>query len=258
MSDKFYVLPSLSRDDATEIWVRRVRNEKVDAGAYSVSNVIEDDPTLEKLNEQLLVNLRDNLETTRQSYSTSEGICKKSFSSDIDAEVALYVHQWCLELKLDPFQLSHIGFWAWLSQLALDGYFWHFIHWRTKGPQDDREPAKKNWAIGRISDLHDFYFAGAWLRAHKVYDPLLSDPYRFAKMGGTENWKKQILRVEVGWDIEFVRAFLEVIEEGNYSVNAVREKIVPPLRAWTSSANFSNLDFEESKKLIRHLIKNEI
>lgn len=251
-----YALPVITRDVATEVWVLRSRSMDVHYDSFEVDYTSEAYELGVRLQDDHLLNLKEQLTITLSSYSDEFGACQKSYASNIDAEVTQYTHEFTAELGLTPFQLSRIEFWSWMSQLACDGFFWKFIDWRFK--KEKGSPPKKHWGICRLSDFHEIYFAGCWLRAHKVFDASLPDPYHYTRLGGNENWRNQILRVEAGWDNEFVKALVEIIDEGGFSRSVVREKIVPPLRAWTSGANFTNLDFKKSKELIKHLIETEI
>ena len=251
-----YRLPTINRDEATEVWVKRSRGHDVHLDSISLDVSPHDMPEIDTLTDADLDELKGQLQMTKESYSDDSGACRRAFVSEVDAEVTQYVHEFVTSLGLSPFQLSQVDFWAWLSHVPCDGFFWDFIDWRYK--KDQGMPPKKYWGICRLSEFHEIYFAGSWLRAHKVFDSRLDDPYQFTRIGGNDNWRNQILRVDVGLDSEFIKALVEIIEEGGYTRSAVREKIVPPLRAWTSSANFANLDYEASKRLIKHLIKVEI
>ena len=83
------------------------------------------------------------------------------------------------------------------------------------------------------------------------------DPYKYARIGSSEIWRSHILRVELGKDREFVKAFLDTLYDSNGEIQIptkeLRTKLIPSLRAWASSASFSHLSYDENLKLIEHL-----
>lgn len=269
MSD--FCLPGISAEDGDAIWNKRRQDSPIlQAGSYEVTftpEFIASNPDQKQFSIIQLDKLMQDLNAIREKYSSDDGSCRKRSSSEIDASVAEVVHSNFSKLQLSPYQLSDVRFWTWLSNLAAEGFFWKFIFWRFKnqdiqaeggGDQSKKaapDPARVNWGICSPAQLHEIYFAGAWLRSHKAYDSKKADPYAFVKMGGIENWRSHILRVEFGWDREFVKALVEVIKEDKMGASSVRKILVPSLRAWMSSANFANLSYDDSKTIIRHLFK---
>jgi hypothetical protein len=108
----------------------------------------------------------------------------------------------------------------------------------------------------------EVYFYRAWLRGHKMFEGSGADPYHYAKKGASDVWRSHILRQEFGRDREFVKAFLDTIydEDGDTRIGTedIRKTVIPALRAWTSSASFSHLGYNENLKLIQHLISEGV
>ena len=252
-------LPCISVDHASDVWNKRRQGITVSDTDYEVTYTPEHSNSDQRTYSAIQIEqLKQDLEETKLAFSHSDGSSDKKHASDIDAAVAEIVHSSISQLELTPFQLSNGGFWAWLSNVAADGFFWDFIYWRFKKRGKEQDPARKNWGICSIREFHEIYFARSWLMGHKVHEPEAKDPYAFVKKSGTENWRSHILRVEFGWDPEFVKALVDVIEEDNIKSNLMRTKLVPSLRAWISSANFVDLSHDESKKIIRYLVSKEL
>ena len=90
-----------------------------------------------------------------------------------------------------------------------------------------------------------------------MYDPSDADPYKYARLGASDVWRSHILRQDFGRDREFVKAFLDTVYNSSgkvvISTNEMRTKLIPALRAWTSSASFSHLSYNENLELIKYL-----
>lgn len=95
-----------------------------------------------------------------------------------------------------------------------------------------------------------------------MYEPTDSDPYKYARLGAADVWRSHILRQDFGRDREFVKAFLDTVYDDSGKVlvgtTEMRTKLIPALRAWTSSASFSHLTYSENLKLIEYLRKKGV
>ena len=179
----------------------------------------------------------------------------KSDGGKIDSQLPEIVHEELRHL-INVHQAAQIGFWRWLSNVACEGYFWDFIKWRIGGEQ------MSNWGITTPGSIIEVYFYRAWLRGQKMYEPTDADPYKYAKMGASDVWRSHILRQDFGRDREFVKAFLDTIYDASgktvIGTTEMRTKLIPALRAWTSSASFSHLSYNENLELIDHLRKQGV
>lgn len=240
---------SITNDQASAAW-----NSMVESGAFDASHVIfdfigpEDD---ELFGEIELITLADELDDVMVWF----GQPNRTNGGEIDSAIVEPVHK-ALNGKLTPFQLSQLGFWRWLSNMANNGFFWNFIYWRL---QSDHQI---NWGITSQGSIVEVYFYRAWIRAHKMIDLTMDDPYYYAKKGASDVWRSHILRQDIGRDREFVKAFLDTIytDEGEVRIGTdeLRKVLIPTLRAWTSGASFSHLSYSENKKLIDQLMKEGI
>ena len=178
-------------------------------------------------------------------------------AGSIDAQVVEPLHEILTASGATAFQLSQLGFWRWLSNVACGGYLWDFIKWRF-----DNGNQLVNWGITSQGQIIEVYFYRAWLRAHKMHDPHSSDPYKYAKLGSSDVWRSHILRQEFGRDKEFVKAFLDTIYDQNgatvIGTNELRTKLIPALRAWTSNSTYSHLSYKENLELIASLRKDVV
>jgi hypothetical protein len=239
-------IPSISNDQAAIAW-----NSMQDHGSYDASELVVDfvgaDDDEQILSDVELMDLADDLLGIMDKYESAK---QKNIGGIIDSEVVVPVHA-ALRSYAIPYQLSDIGFWRWLSNIASGGVFWKFIKWRYGSDQ------QVNWGITSATSLIEVYFFRAWLRGHKMYDPEQKDPYRYSKVGSSDVWRSHILRQEFGRDREFVKAFLDTIYDQNGTVlvgtRELRTKLIPALRAWTSNSTFSHLSYEENLRLIDQL-----
>ncbi len=238
--------PQLSFDQAQLVW-----NSMQDDGEYDASEMNFDyiglDETEEVFSEVELEALHDAALNIISKYSDKN---KKSVGGQIDAELISPIYL-TFSGKMTPFQLSHIGFWRWLSNVAYGGFFWKFIKWRIEGSE------QINWGITTPGSIIEVYFYRAWLRGHKMYQADLPDPLRYAKIGASDVWRSHIFRQDFGRDREFVKAFLDTVydDKGHVRIGTkeLRTKLIPALRAWTSGSTFSHLSYRENLSLIERL-----
>ncbi|WP_170459619.1 DUF6339 family protein [Ruegeria arenilitoris] len=222
-----------------------------DHDSYDASEVVLDfvgsDDDEESFSDLELIDLTEQLLDIRHKYKDKN---KKNIGGLIDSEVVQPVHE-ALSDHATAFQLSQLGFWRWLSNIACNGSLWQFIKWRFDSEQ------QVNWGITSPGSIIEVYFYRAWLRGHKMHDPASDDPYFYARLGSSDVWRSHILRQDFGRDREFVKAFLDTIydEAGQVQVGTLelRTKLIPALRAWTSSSTFSHLSYIECKELIGRL-----
>lgn len=240
-------LPSITNDQASIAW-----NAMSDHGMYDAHQLVMDyiGPDDDELifGELDLDPLRDALADIKSKFANKN---KKSVAGSLDAEVIEPLHKLLLDAGSTPFQLSQLGFWRWLSNIASGGYFWEFIKWRFEGNQ------LVNWGITSQGQIIEVYFYRAWLRAHKMYDPDAADPYHYAKLGSSDVWRSHILRQEFGRDPNFVKAFLDTVYDVSgatvVGTNELRTKLIPALRAWTSNSTYAHLSYSENLELIKKL-----
>jgi hypothetical protein len=239
-------VPQISNEQATLAW-----NAMNDLGVYDASEVVfdyigssEDDEIISDIE---LMDLCSSLLDIKSKYGDRN---RKNIGGQIDAEVVEPIYNTLSEI-MNVHQLSHIGFWRWLSNIANSGFFWEFIKWRFGSDQ------QVNWGIASPGSIIEVYFYRAWLRGHKMFDGSLADPLHYAKLGGSDVWRSQILRQDFGRDREFVKAFLDTVYDKNGQVQVgteeMRTKLIPALRAWTSSSTFSHLSYTENLALIERL-----
>ncbi|MFZ4746158.1 MAG: hypothetical protein ACOYLK_04600 [Sphingomonas sp.] len=239
-------VPQISNEQAALAW-----NAMKDLGAYDASEVVFDyigsSDEEEIVSDIELMDLCASLLDIKAKYGDKN---KKNIGGQIDADVIEPVYKTLSEIA-NIHQLSHIGFWRWLSNIANSGSFWKFIQWRFGGD------TQVNWGIASPGSIIEVYFYRAWLRGHKMLDPSLPDPLHYAKLGGSDVWRSHILRQDFGRDREFVKAFLDTVYDKNGQVQVgteeMRTKLIPSLRAWTSSSTFSHLSYNENLTLIERL-----
>lgn len=243
-------VPAISNDQASVVW-----NSLNDHGTYEgvgelVFDYIGDDAEV-SFSDLDLSDLADELSAIRFSYLTDN---KKISGGAIDSDIVEPIHRCLTSAGLTPTQLSHLGFWRWLSNIACNHIFWHFIKWRYGSD------IQQNWGITSQGSIIEVYFYRAWLRGHKMFDETLSDPYHYARIGSSDVWRSHILRQEFGRDKEFVRAFLDTVYDDSgktvIGTEELRKKLIPALRAWSSNSTFSHLSYSENLELIR-ILRND-
>ncbi len=242
-------IPTISNDQAVVAW-----NSMQDHDSFDVSEMVLDyvgsDVDEETLSDLELIELCDELLAIMSRY---QGKNKKNYGGFIDAEIVEPIHA-TLKDHANPYQLSQLGFWRWLSNVASNGAFWKFIKWRFDSDK------QINWGITSPGSIIEVYFYRAWLRGQKMYDQAQPDPYHYAKIGSSDVWRSHILRQDFGRDREFVKALLDTIYDKSgqtlVGTEELRKKLVPALRAWTSGSTFAHLSYSENVELIRKL-KNE-
>ncbi len=237
-------LPMVSRNIAERAWNSMRYENGYDASDITLEYIGADD--LKSFSDIELQGLIEDLDQIKRRYQGG-----KSEGGVVDSKVVEPVHR-ALSAHAIPYQLSQIGFWMWLGNIAVSGALWNFVYWRIGGDQ------KVNWGITSPRNLNEIYFYRAWLRGHRMHDPELDDPYHYAKLGSSDVWRSHILRQEFGNDREFVKAFLDTIyDESGKSVietKELRTKLIPEIREWTSGAAFSHLTYEENKELLGYLL----
>lgn len=207
------------------------------------------------LNEVELEDLYEDLESVRFKYDSQypDGF-PKSLGGRIESELVVPIHK-TLSSLATPGQLSHVGFWRWLSNVAHRGKFWQFIDWRFE------ERQQVNWAITSPRNLKESLFFRCWVRGEKMYNPELPDPYRYAKMGTGDFWRSHILRQDFGKDRAFVEAFLDFNFDPDgtrhISDTKLRKNLIPAVRAWSSMATFSQLSYDECTEVLKRLWEAE-
>lgn len=248
-------LPLLDNNSATTLW-----NCFESTGAFNGSSLAleysgaEEDAPLTDLD---LEELAEELSAIKSGFEKRfpQGL-PKAFGGEVDSLIVKPVHNRLSKIA-SVSQLSNLAFWRWLSNMALSGAFWKFIAWRYE------DKKQINWGITSPSQAIEVYFYRAWLRGHMMYDASLSDPYKYAKKGNSDIWRSHILRQDFGKDREFVKAFLDTVideqtDKVKISSNKLRSVLIPALRAWTASATFSNLSYQECKDLIEQLLEQGI
>lgn len=241
-------LQSISVESAQKIWDARAVDIKPNMASVNIDYIGDGEDLLTDLE---LDDLVSKLKNIQKKY---KGKNFKTIGGQIDAELPEIIHGE-LDTLSDIHALSNIGFWRWLSNVACDGFFWHFIMWRFDSDK------VINWGITSPANSIEVYFYRAWLRGHKMADKSLPDPYKYARIGTSDVWRSHILRQDFGRDREFVKAFLDTLydETGKTLVgtNELRQDLIPAIRAWTSSATFSHLTYKESLDLIKKLRTEE-
>lgn len=239
-------LQSISNDQASQAWNAMSDHGSFDAHQLIVDYIGDDDDDI--FGDLDVDPLRDVFSDVKSKYLNKN---KKSYAGAIDAELIAPLHGLLLESALTPRQLSQLGFWRWLSNVACSGFFWEFIKWRFDGDQ------LVNWGITSQGQIIEVYLYRAWLRGHKMYEADASDPYHYAKLGSSDVWRSHILRQEFGRDKEFVKAFLDTVYDKSGATvvgsNEIRTKLIPALRAWTSNSTYSHLSYSENLELIANL-----
>lgn len=239
---------SISLETAEELWNARMAGNKRDTLTVNIDELGSD---AELLSDFELDELKDQLVDVKNKY---DGKNLKRIGGEIDANLPEIIHHELKDLT-GVHELSSIGFWRWLSNDACDGFFWDFIMWRFNSDK------VINWGITGPGNVIEVYLYRAWLRGHKMFDPSSPDPYKYARIGSSDVWRSHILRQDFGRDVEFVKAFLDTIYDNAgktvIGTKELREKLIPALRAWTSSASFSHLSYQENLTLIQHLRKSE-
>jgi len=247
---KMMRIPSISSDLAIKVWNDRKNEMPIELSGESFD--YQGPNGGERLTDLELGDLQDKLEEVMIRYGDS---VSKANAGKIDAEIVEPVHRALRELAT-PYQLSDLGFWRWLSNVACDGFFWKFIMWRLSSSQ------QVNWGMTSPAQLIEVYFYRAWLRGHKMLDDALPDPYLYAKKGSSDFWRSHILRQDFGRDREFVKAFIDTVYDGQgktiVGTAELRTKLIPALRAWTSSGSFSHLTYSENLEIIGKLKEEEI
>lgn len=239
---------AISNDTAESVWRARWKEIEIDHESIQVDHIGEGDLLL---SDYELENTIAKLSAIQDKYKNPNWMRD---GGKLDSELTQVIHAELSDLA-DVHALSQIGFWRWLSNLASNGFFWHFIQWRFPGDK------LINWGITSSSQLVEVYFFRCWLRGHKMFDPSQTDPYKYAKKGLGDVWRSHILRQDYGSDREFIKAFLDIIydDDGKTLVNTnqLRTVLIPAVRAWTSSATYAHLTYEENLKLLRSFLNND-
>ena len=242
-------LPIVSRDFATSQWIAYSSGEEPIPASENIDYLGPEDDQI--LNEVELEDLIDGLDMIRQKYDEMypKGF-PKSVGGRVESDLVEIVHSTLSEFAT-PGQLSHIGFWRWLSNVAYKGYFWRFIDWRFK------ERNQINWALTSSRNLKETLFFRCWIRGQKMHDSMLPDPYEYSKKGTGDFWRSHLLRTDLGKDRAFVKAFLDFNFEPDgtrrISDTALRGKLIPGIRAWSSMATFTHLSYEECTAIISRI-----
>ena len=235
---------SIGPDFANDIWNVRKANKTISFDEKKIDIIGPEDEDL--LSDLELDDLVDRLRDVEARFAHKS---IKSIGGLIDATLPEIIHSE-LFCRANVHQLSQIGFWRWLSNIASDGYFWNFINWRFGNSEK-----LLNWGITNPGSIIEVYFYRAWLRGHKMIEPNAKDPYRYARIGASDMWRSHILRQDFGRDKEFVKAFLDTVydDKGKAVVGTteLREKLIPAIRAWTSGGSFSHLTYNESLELMQ-------
>lgn len=244
MIDK--ILPNIDIETAQRVWESHI-HQSFNNLDYRTEFASERDHTSVELNDTDLIDLHEQLSEIRLKYEDKN---MKRCGGNVDAEIVEAIHS-CFQSQTNVYELSQPGFWMWLSNMAIDGFFWDFIKWRFG---DDA--ALINWGITTsVNFLIEGYFSRAWLKGHKMYNPEYSDPYKYARIGSSDIWRSHILRQEFGQDQEFVKAFLDTIYSNGLNNDKIRKVLIPAIRAWTANATFSHLNYAECKNLLQELIE---
>ena len=241
-------LPLIGKEAAEQAWHAYHSGQNFDSSSITIDFIGQYE---EKLSDSELSNLVSHLQDIQSQYPEKRARAP-DMGGKIDSEITEIIHSE-LSKHAHVHELSQIGFWRWLSNIACEGFFWKFIMWRFESEQ------LINWGItDRLGPEIEVYLCRAWLRAHKMWDPKESDPYKYAKLGSSDVWRSHILRQDFGKDKEFVKAFLDTIYNSNgktvVKTKELRTKLIPALRAWTSGATFSHLSYKENKELIMKLL----
>ncbi len=247
-------LPTITNDTATAVW--NAMNESGEFDPSSVSVEYRGDDAEEPLNNMDVEDLMDALDAVRAKYAGKFANGQpRALGGQVDVDLIEPVHAICSKFA-DVDQLSNLGFWRWMSNVAMGGYFWNFIAWRYEKKE------QVNWGITSPRNAVEVLLYRSWLRGHKMFDQNLDDPYEYAKRGTSDVWRSHILRQDFGKDANFVRAFLDSCwdRQGNriLSDTKIRQQLIPALRSWNSNATYSHLTYKECMSLIEERAEAEI
>jgi len=252
MTRKKLAAPLIEKDEAHEIFKalsagRSYENPEVEYWRDSEFAGRLLDTDLEDLAEELDSAI-DPLKRKHEKLSRSSGA-----KLDILVAPILKSH---LDQLVDPKGMHRLGFWRWLSNAALGGYFWRLIDFRFSG---EPKRAEINWAItDKFSDRFETYLFRVYCKAgfFRAIDP--NRAIEFSQRGGSEEWRVNIFRNEAGKSPTFVHAWLDFQKEERLSRVQIRSRLIPSLRAWLSAGAFAHLNFEESKELIKNIYEQGI
>ena len=241
-------LQTISNDQASDAWNAMLEDNYFDAAGVEYGLIgPDDDHILTELELQPIVDALDEIQNHYVDVSKANG-------GAIDAAIVEPIHRTLFPLAT-AFQLSQLGFWRWLSNVAYSGRFWNFINWRLDSTN------QVNWGVTSQAKIVEVYFYRAWIRGHKMHESGRDDPYYYAKKGASDVWRSHILRTDFGRDKEAVKAFLDIVYDDSGKAvigsSALRKTVIPALRAWGAGASFSHLSYEEVFGLIEKLIKEE-
>ena len=112
---------SINPDFANDIWNARKADQTISIDEKKIDVIGPEDEDL--LSDLELDDLVDRLRDVEARFADKS---IKSVGGVIDAELPEIIHSE-LSSKANVHELSQIGFWRWLSNIAGDGYFWTFI-----------------------------------------------------------------------------------------------------------------------------------
>ena len=247
-------LPIITNDTATAVWNAMNESGEFNTGSVSVEFLGEEtDNPLTNMDIEELMNALDGVKAKyKGKFANGQ---PRALGGQVDVDLIEPIHSICSKFA-DVGQLSDLGFWRWLSNVAMGGYFWNFIAWRYEKKE------QVNWGITSPRNAVEVLLYRSWLRGPKMFDPSLEDPYEYAKRGTSDVWRSHILRQDFGKDANFVRAFLDSCwdKQGNrvLSDTKIRQQLIPSLRSWTSNATNTHLSYSECVKLIKERAEAEI
>ena len=249
-----FKLPAISQDEATKLLNARFLDRDVarlKIQPYYIPEVSDEG----KISRIKLGEMKNKMQHIMDKLSKSGEENYSGKAAVVDAEIIPIIHG-CLKDLASPYALNQMSFWAFLSNLSDDGFYWEFIRWRFGSSADDHNVL--NWGICPQQSIEEVYLYRAWARGHLFYDESLSDPYEYAKKGGSDLWRSHLLRREYAYDKNFIKAFLDFSESNNVVTKLMRGRLIPSITAWSSSASFVGLTYEESYELIDYLYERGI
>lgn len=252
MTKRALAAPLIEKDEAHEIF------KALSAGRTYENPEVEywrDSEFPERLLDTDLEDLAEELDSAIAPLKRKYEKLSRSSGAELDTVVAPIIRSH-LDQLVDPKGMHRLGFWRWLSNAAVGGYFWRLIDFRFSG---EAKRAEINWAItDKFSDRFETYLFRIYCKAgfFRTLDPARS--VEFSARGGSEEWRSNIFRLEIGKSPTFVHAWLAFAEEQQLNSSRIRSSLVPSLRAWLSSGAFAHLSFEESKELIKNIYEQGI
>ena len=244
-----FSLPTLTLDEAKKAWDLNIKGNQTELQNIKAIYVGEG----KHLSDVEIEPLKDRFEEIKNKI----GDKGKDRAAHLESQLVPVIHEF-MDDKSDLANVTNPGFWLWISNRALDGYFWNYIRWRYHPTNPTEIPDKMNFSF-QVRQSEGLLYR-CWLRGQMLCGQGSKDKYNNAMRGNVDFWRSHVFRTNIGSNPQMILAMLDLIfPEPGYRLNQKElsttriRNIAKQLQARLATEQFFHLNKAQCAKIVNEV-----